>query len=294
MSIHVQRSAEWHEMRRKFIGASDASTIMGINPYKTIYQLWLEKLGLIEPEPTNAACQRGIDLEPIALDKFNKVYGLEFIPKVVFHPTINYMMASLDGVSVLNTSIVEIKCNGKKNHKIASKGQIPAEHWPQLQHQLEVTECHFGYYYSFDGEDGEIISFERDQSYIDILLEKEAEFWYYVTNFIAPPITAKDHRLQLKKEEVEVIDDPEWEVAIDIYHRHKKQVELSQSFVDSSRETLIKLANGKNCRGAGYKVSKTVKRGAISYADIRELQGVDLELYRKSDVEYWRIELDGT
>ena len=36
---------EWLQLRRKGIGGSDASVIMGKNPYRSILQLWEEKTG---------------------------------------------------------------------------------------------------------------------------------------------------------------------------------------------------------------------------------------------------------
>lgn len=34
---------EWLKYRTHGIGGSDVSVIAGINPYKSVYQLWLEK-----------------------------------------------------------------------------------------------------------------------------------------------------------------------------------------------------------------------------------------------------------
>jgi len=284
-----QRSEEWHEMRRKHIGGSDAPVIMGISPYKTPYQLWLEKLGLIEPEPINAACQRGIDLEPNALERFNSTMGFQYVPKVIFHPTIDFMMASLDGIYEEKKSIVEIKCNGKVNHEISREGKIPAIHWPQLQHQLAVTGYNCGIYYSFDGEHGVLVRYERDQSYIDILLEKEKEFWDCVTSLRAPPMTSKDKNLVLKKNIVER-DDEEWNDAMSMYIHHKDQLDLRQKLLEEAKERLISLSNGMPTRGNGYLLKKNVRKGGISYSDVPELQGVDLDKYRKPDNEFWTIE----
>lgn len=36
---------EWLQLRRNGIGGSDASVIMGKNPYRSILQLWEEKTG---------------------------------------------------------------------------------------------------------------------------------------------------------------------------------------------------------------------------------------------------------
>ncbi|HFC9341278.1 TPA: YqaJ viral recombinase family protein, partial [Enterococcus hirae] len=39
---------EWLEDRKKGIGGSDVATVLGLNKYKSPYQLWLEKTGQIE------------------------------------------------------------------------------------------------------------------------------------------------------------------------------------------------------------------------------------------------------
>lgn len=34
---------EWLELRKKYIGGSDASAVIGANPYRSAYALWAEK-----------------------------------------------------------------------------------------------------------------------------------------------------------------------------------------------------------------------------------------------------------
>jgi predicted phage-related endonuclease len=46
---------EWLEARGSRIGGSDASAVVGMNPYKTNVDLWMEKTGLIVPEDISAA-----------------------------------------------------------------------------------------------------------------------------------------------------------------------------------------------------------------------------------------------
>ena len=38
----------WLKVRNTGIGGSDAAAIMGLNPYKSPYELWLEKTGQAE------------------------------------------------------------------------------------------------------------------------------------------------------------------------------------------------------------------------------------------------------
>ena len=39
---------EWLEQRRNGIGGSDASVILGINQYRSIFDLWEDKCGIAE------------------------------------------------------------------------------------------------------------------------------------------------------------------------------------------------------------------------------------------------------
>lgn len=41
----LQNTQEWEKFRLQKIGASDAPIIMGVSPWKTPFQLWLEKQG---------------------------------------------------------------------------------------------------------------------------------------------------------------------------------------------------------------------------------------------------------
>ena len=46
----ITNNAEWHRERRKGIGGSEASAILGLNPYMTNVQLWRYKTGREVPE----------------------------------------------------------------------------------------------------------------------------------------------------------------------------------------------------------------------------------------------------
>lgn len=106
-----QRSAEWLELRRQGLGASDMGAVMGVSPYRTPYQLWAEKTGAAAPQKVGAAANRGVLLEDAVgayyeqetgrkLRKSNGVVRLKDQPR---------FMASLDRTIVGSNGIVEIK-----------------------------------------------------------------------------------------------------------------------------------------------------------------------------------------
>ena len=62
---------EWLKYRTKGIGGSDVSIIAGINPFKSVHQLWLEKTGQVEPEEGGSEYTHfGTLLEPIVRKEF--------------------------------------------------------------------------------------------------------------------------------------------------------------------------------------------------------------------------------
>ena len=58
--------------RHKFIGGSDAGTIMNVNPWKSQYELWLEKTGQLEPDDISDKLQVwfGTEEEEIVAKRF--------------------------------------------------------------------------------------------------------------------------------------------------------------------------------------------------------------------------------
>jgi len=55
------------------------------------------------------------------------------------------------------------------------------------------------------------------------------------------------------------------------------------------RKQLIEIANNKNARIGDLKLTKSIRKGTVDYGKIIELEGVDLEQYRKDPVVAWRV-----
>ena len=69
---------DWLRYRTMGIGGSDVSVIAGINPYRSVYQLWLEKTGQTEPaESDNEYTHFGTILEPVIRKEFMERTGLK-------------------------------------------------------------------------------------------------------------------------------------------------------------------------------------------------------------------------
>lgn len=83
----------WVEARRLGIGGSDASVLVGWNPYTTLRELWNDKKGEGQEFVTNRFVEWGNLLEPVVLQKYAydmdaKVLGRDLHGRpVVFHPS---------------------------------------------------------------------------------------------------------------------------------------------------------------------------------------------------------------
>lgn len=278
----VQRSPEWHEFRRNHIGASDSPVIMGVSPWKDVKLLYIEKTSDKEMlNNSNAAMQRGIDLEPHCLSIFEAETGYLMNPKVLVHPSISFMAASLDGLELDHKCAVEIKCPGPKDHGIALDNAIPEKYIPQLQHQMEVAGLDKIYYMSYANQyDYKILEVYKDVEYTKTLLEKEAEFWKCVVERIPPEST---------KPGFTEIQDEKWQRLASRYKEmlsHKIGLEKD---LEDIKNQLIRMANFSPACGFGLQINKVITRGRVDYSTMPELKGVNLEKYRKPDTESWRI-----
>lgn len=275
-----QNTPEWLELRKNKIGASDAPIILGDSPWKTPYQLWEEKLGL-RPQPSmNDAMRRGHELEPIARQAYNDHTGNCVEPEVLFHKEHEWMMASLDGVSLDRSIVVEIKCPGEKDHQAASDGKVPDKYYAQLQHQLAVINLNLLHYFSYRDGDFHLIVVERDEKYIENLYSEEVDFWKKMQDFQPPELSNRDY-VQKK--------DEGWLQTAQNWASVSTELKSLKDREKVYRESLIQMSMNRNSQGGGVKVQKIIRKGSVDYKDIPELSGVDLEEHRKEPIESWRI-----
>jgi putative phage-type endonuclease len=175
-----QSTDEWLSWRRGGIGASDAPVVMGLSPWQTDRELLLLKTGQQAERSANGAMQRGKALEPVARRAYVSHTRIEVEPVCVQSREHSWMRASLDGLSADGRHVVEIKCPGEKDHRLAASGCVPEKYFPQLQHILAVTGLGEIYYWSFRFDHTVLLKIERDETFIANLIEREAAFWTQV------------------------------------------------------------------------------------------------------------------
>jgi putative phage-type endonuclease len=200
----TQNGRDWHKWRGTGLGASEAAAILGVSPWTSPFELWLEKTGLCEKAPANefsiAAMKRGLDLEPLARKRFEAKMGILFPPLSAEHDQHPFIRASFDGYCETLNAILEIKCPGKADHSKALAGGVPSKYVPQIQHQLLVSGALKCYYFSFDGMDSEaLIEVKPDPAYINDLKNKLIHFWNLVELQLPPQISSQDMEKFVKR-----------------------------------------------------------------------------------------------
>lgn len=271
-----QGSAQWLDKRRCSITSTDASIIMGVNPYKTRKDLLKQKLGLLEEQEENEAMRLGRELEPKARDIYMLRENCIVFPEVCIHDKFFWAMASLDGISESGQHIIEIKC-GKNAFEKATKGEIPNYYLAQMQHALFVTDLKVCHYFCFWEGKHVLLIVNRDDDYIAKLTEEEEKF-YEEMLFTDPK--------ELMEQESQ---DRRIEEAIKRYESHKAMIESHEVLKEQARLEIIDLCEGRDTKAFGYKISKSLVKGRIKYDCIPELAKVDLEKYRAPSTENWSI-----
>ncbi len=173
-----QGTKEWLEWRSQGIGASDAPAIMGENPWKSADYLLREKCGGMNRNFKNAAMARGIALEPEARKSYETKVGILVNPACLQNVEHEWQRASVDGLAVDGSVVVEIKCGERVYRKTSTSGAVPHYYYGQLQHILSVTGLSAIDFYCYLPGRAEVhLSVPRDNLYIKRLLDAEYLFW---------------------------------------------------------------------------------------------------------------------
>jgi putative phage-type endonuclease len=196
------KSGAVQSVRKTGIGGSDAAAAVGLSPYKSRLELWLEKTGrdagLEQPDPndTTHPVFWGTLLEPIVAAAYTQKTSnrVRKVNAVLRHPTVPYMLANLDRevVGVSGVQILECKTAGEFGSRLWRDG-VPEYVQLQVQHQLAVTGKQAAdVAVLLCGQSLQVFRIERDDALIGRLIELETQFWDYVQSDTPPPADGSD------------------------------------------------------------------------------------------------------
>lgn len=190
---------DWLAVRKQGIGSSDAGAAVGLNPYKSQLELWLEKTGRdttlpkADPHDEESPMYWGNVLEPIVAWHYSKRSGnrVRRINAVLQHPNpeLSWMLANIDRevIGADDVQILECKTAGINGARLWKEG-VPEYVELQVMHQLAVTGKQAAdVAVLLGGQHLEIHRIERNEQMIASLIELERKFWTYVETDTPPP-----------------------------------------------------------------------------------------------------------
>jgi putative phage-type endonuclease len=277
-----QGSKEWLDYRLKMRNASETAAVLGESPWCTPYQLWLQKTGR-SVVTTTAAMQHGTAMEPVARAAYETQTRQIMQPLVMQSGSYS---ASLDGMNLEGDLIVEIKCPYRGDDsalwKEAATGNVPEHYRLQVQHQLMVAGAVLAHFWVYDGQKGLLIAIERD----DAAMERIRQGWEAFQRYLDA-----DTPLPLTEADTVIREDGEWSVAAKAFSEAKVAADSADAVLAQAREALVALALHPKETGAGVSVTRFWKQGAVAYAKVPELKGLDLSAYRGKAREEVRVAL---
>ena len=174
---------EWLLERRKGIGGSDASVILGLNKWRTAFELWLDKTGQVPvSESASEAAYFGSILEDIVAKEFEVRSGKKVRRKksMLKHPEHDFILANVDRMIVGEKAILECKTTSAYNLKEWEDNEIPDSYIVQVQHYLGVFCPRYKKTYFavlMGGNKFVWKEIERDDELIAMIFQAEVEFW---------------------------------------------------------------------------------------------------------------------
>lgn len=213
----MQDHNAWLDMRKQGIGGSDAGAIMGLNAYKSPYELWLEKTGQAEPQDLsdNQFIYWGQKNESNIADWFEEATGKKVkrcgtLRSVQFP----FMLANVDRTVVGENAGLEIKTAGVSQYKKWQDDEIPDAYYCQCLHYMAVTGADSWYIaVLLGGNEAVWKKIDRNEDDIQTLIEAEKNFWNLVQTKTPPPIDGSESCANALREKY--ADGKDAEVALD-------------------------------------------------------------------------------
>lgn len=293
---------EWLQIRKQYIGGSDAGAIIGLNPYSSPFSVWAEKTGSVKGFEGNTITKVGNYLEEFVAKMFEdehicKVRRCNFTLVNDLYP---WACANIDREIVGEDAILECKTtNSYVTVKKFRQGEYPEQWYAQMTHYLGVTGKKRAYLAVLsECRDFRIFTLERDESEIKALMDAEKDFWTrYVETRKMPPVDGSD----ATSDAVKQIFNTDSGDTVDLFgmgslFQQRAELMKGEKTLKEAREAIdnqIKVAMGSASKGicGAWTVSwKMQNTGGLDREAIRkDYPGIDFGKYAKAQTRTFRV-----
>ena len=196
---------KWLEIRRRYIGGSDAAAIVSLNDYSTPYTVWADKTGRLPEKPDSEAMRQGRDLEQYVAERFTDKTGKKLRRSPYMWGNTEYPFASvnIDREVIGENALFEAKTTSLLNLRKFKNGEFPTNYYVQCVHGMAVMEYEKAYlavlvlnqgfmvYQITRRQDDRVPDWCSGSVYvsddeIQALMDAEREFWQFVQSDTPP------------------------------------------------------------------------------------------------------------
>ena len=207
--------------RKGFIGSSEISTVLNLNPFQTPLELWAEKTGQILPKDlsNNESVEWGKRLEKVVSSKFSEKHNVKLIAykKRFVHPEYDFLTCELDNIIANTDEMVEIKTCSAWNYKYwENPDDIPFHYICQVMFALGLSNRKIGHIAVLIGGQRYLEKrIEFDKKIFDEMVRKAVYFWntFIIPKAMPTTIKAMDDEVLFKlypegqESEIELTDE---------------------------------------------------------------------------------------
>ena len=186
--------------RSTYLGGSDIAGILGLSPWRTPLDVYLDKVeGKRPDDPAKAKIfRRGSRMEPYILDLLTEEHGIEIVARGQRYrdKAHDFIAAEIDAEAATGENI-EVKTANQfaaKSWGAEHTDEIPVYYTAQAMHGMMVREAPATIFPVLIGSDDfRVYRVERDDETIAAIRDKELEFWDRVQRRDPPkPSTVSD------------------------------------------------------------------------------------------------------
>ena len=270
--------------RHEYVGASECSVILGLNPYTSAHELWRRKVDRRAIEP-NRAMRLGNFLEPFCIDEYELETGTRVVDRQREYATSSRCVrAHIDGKVEGIAKLVEVKTVGEWAYQ-AWNDAIPDVYRVQAEVQAYLAKAKkVDFAILVGNKEFKIIEFEPDVKVGEDIVNRCAEwFTVHVRGNAEPAVTPEEARESWQPVESQIVASREVEESVYDLQVAKSNAKMMAEEVATLRTkiqdymtTHTKLINSQGVRMVDW--TNVVPSRSIEVATLRRELGKTLGL----------------
>lgn len=306
VTTHEQTAADLSPERIGRITGSAVGAILGLSkfakPADTLRSIVRAVHGAESEFKGNIATQWGKDNESVAMvkylaamEEFGETRTLEQAPFYAGDLEEIKVGASPDAIELETDYFVEVKCPFGKRNAEANAAQHLAEHpdyEAQMQWQMICGDKKATVFVVWTTLGVDWVVVPRNEFWLLANIEKITAFWELLQSVLFNPDLYNPMLTELEEGYV-IREDDAFLDAADDYVALGNQIKKLEERQNEIKARLIELADKKKCKGGGVTIFSSERKGAIDYAKVPQLAGVDLEPFRKKSSSSWTVKIAG-